>query len=88
MECLAGEVWILVLIVCPNPAKLFLSTKDTKPYGLTQLAGPTALKECPAGMSISHFNDLLCAGLGHEYKHPGDVGSSAGILCHVFLLPA
>jgi len=36
----------------------------------------------------TYFNDLLCAGLGHEYKHPGDVGSSAGILCHVFLLPA
>ncbi len=30
------------------------------------------------------FNDLLCADLGHEYKHPGDVESSAGILYRVF----
>ena len=42
---------------------------------------------CAAG-EVSVFNDLICAGLGHEYKHPGGVGSSAGILCHVFLLPA
>ena len=38
-----------------------------------------------ARLRASVFNDLLCADLGHEYKHPVDAGSSAGILCHVFL---